>query len=169
MTGARFYRIGAVLLTLGLLAIVFAPEPMLVGLSIAVPIALVAGIVSTSYLARVLVRQPVPRSRFFRMLVESFAGLMAVGVWVGYLSFARVLERARLDGAELPEIPVPPTTVTSPITALLVVLVFTIPVRFALEVYRLRRFRGDVDEREDPIRTDVDLLEGVSSAPTSEE
>jgi hypothetical protein len=146
MTAKRFYGLALLVIILGLWAIVVFPEASLYALSISIPFAVIGGGIATGYLARVFRRQPIPRSRFFRMLIESFFALLLIGVWVGYLSLARILERAHAAGVDVIVIPSPPPAVSSPISALIVIIVFLAPIRFAAEVYRRRRVHGETTE-----------------------
>lgn len=139
MTRAMFYLVVLVAFVAGLVAVLVIPELALVVLVVGVPSAIVSAVVSTAYLAHVFRRQQVPRSRFFRMLLETFVGLMIVGAWVGYLTVARVTERAVAAGVIDWYLPAPPPTVSSPISALVIIAVFSVPTRFAWEVWRRRR------------------------------
>lgn len=139
MSRRRFFATLVATFLFGLVAVAVAPDLALVVLSIAVPISIAAATVSTLYLVRVFRRQPKPRSRFFRMLVETFGALIVVGAWVGYLAVARVTERAVAAGALDWSLPAPPPATTGPISALVVIVTFAAPVRYALEVYRVRR------------------------------
>jgi MFS family permease len=133
--------------TFGLIAIALAPEPTLALLVAGVPAAIVAATVSTIYLRHVFHQQPLPRSRFFRMLLESFYSLLFVGAWVGYLTVGRLTERAHDAGQLSWNVPVPPPAFSAPLSALVVIVVFTPPVRFALVVYRARaRASSSADE-----------------------
>ena len=134
-----FYIRLAVGLVLGLAGIVLVPDVTLLILSISAPAAVVASVFATAYLVRVYNRQPRPRSRFFRMLVETFVGLIAVGAWVTYLSVARALARLAEQGVVVWVPPAPPPSVSAPISALIVTAVFLVPVRFAVTVWRARR------------------------------
>ena len=156
MTAARFYGLVLLFLAIGLEVIIAFPAEALTALVLAIPIAIIAAGISTAYLASIFKRQPIPRSRFFRMLVESFFALFLIGVWVGYLSLARVLERAAASGADVPTIPAPPPNISSPISALIVVIVFAIPIRFAFEVYRRRSLSSKTDQ---PTTEDDDVLD----------
>lgn len=124
---------------LGLGGIVLLPDLTVLILSVSAPTAVVASAFATTYLVRVFQRQPRPRSRFFRMLVETFVGLIVVGAWVTYLSVTRALARLAADGHDVWVLPAPPPEVSAPISALIVTAVFLVPVRFAVSVYRLRR------------------------------
>lgn len=139
VSGRRAYIAAALAFVVGLASVMAAPEPTLVVLASLVPIMIAAATISTVYLARVFQLQPIPRSRFFGMLIESFLALVGLGVWVGYLTVARLSERADFGWI----LPAPPPAISSPISALLVVIVFGAPVRFALEVYRIRRTGHD--------------------------
>jgi hypothetical protein len=151
MTAIRFYLTAGLMLVVGLTLISLFPSESLALLGVGVPAAIIGGMVATFYLSRVFRRQPIPRSRFFRMLIETFFGLILIGVWIGYLSAARVLEKAAADGNPVPFLlPAPPPTISSPISALIIVIVFVGgPIRFALEVWRRRRLAtvaGSTDE-----------------------
>lgn len=136
----RTFYLGLLLLFgAGLAAILVAPELALTVLTVAVPTMIVAAFVSVAYLRRIYGRQPVPRSRFFGMLLETFYALLVLGIWVGYLTVARVTERAQDGGTIDWSVPAPGTMTSAPVSALLVVVVFAGPVRFAAEVYRERR------------------------------
>ena len=130
----------------GLVAIAVAPAQALAVLTILVPFVILAATASTIYLALVFNQQRRPRSVFFRMVVESFVTLCLVGAWIGYLSVARLLERSGIG-----ILPAPSPTHSAPISALIVIVVFWRPIRFALEVYRRRRRTvGDqVSEKEE--------------------
>lgn len=149
-----FYLLLVAVFTLGVYGVVVAPEATLVVLVAFLPVVLVAGAIAVGYLARVYRAQPVPRSRFFGMLIETFTALVCLGLWVGYLSAARLLERSDIGL----RIPAPAPAVSSPISALIVLVVFAAPVRFALEVYLIRRRSSpprsaqdasDLDRRDD--------------------
>ena len=134
-----FYIRLALGVLLGILGIVLLPDVTLLILTISAPAAVVASAFATAYLVRVFQRQPRPRSRFFRMLVETFVGLLLVGAWVTYLSVARALARLAEDGHDVWVPPSPPVSVSAPVSALIVTAVFLVPVRFAVTVYRARR------------------------------
>ena len=121
-------------LVLGIELIVFAPDVALTTLVLAVPLVLVGATISVVYLRRVYLRQPVPRSRFFGMLVSVSARATLVGLWVGYLVVARIGERTGWFA-----IPVPPPAVSSPITGLVIAIWLSPPIVYALAVYRVRR------------------------------
>lgn len=123
----------------GLASIVLWPEPTLAVLTVAVPVSIAAALVAGLYLLRVYRWQPVPRSRFFRLFLETVALLLGVGLWVGYLTVARLMERGVAEGALSWALPAPPPTYSSPTSALVVIAIFVSIVRFALEVYRARR------------------------------
>lgn len=123
----------------GLVSIVLWPEPTLRVLTLGVPVSIAAAIVSGVYLFRVYRKQPVPRSRFFRLFLETIALLLGVGAWVGYLTVARLTERAVAEGNLDWSLPAPAPAYSSPTSALVVIAVFASIVRFALEVYRARR------------------------------
>lgn len=142
MTRRQFYLLVLAASLAGLALILVQPETALVFLLAAVPLSIGSAFVSTLYLRYVFLRQPMPRSRFFRMLVELFGGLLVVGAWVGYLTVARISERAHLAGNIDWNLPAPPTAISSPLSALVVIAVFASPARFAWEVYRLRRTAG---------------------------
>jgi hypothetical protein len=156
MSAARFYAGVALLLVIGMVAIVSFPAEALIILSLGIPFSIVGAMIATFYLSRIFRRQPVPRSRFFRMLIESFFALLLIGVWVGYLSLARVLERAAASGADVPTIPAPPPNISSPISALIVIIVFVGPIRFAVEVYRRRKLSSQTNQ---PTTDDDDALD----------
>ena len=136
MKGRDFYSLLAVVGLAGLVVIMYATETAVAILTAAIPVAIVAAIGSTWYLWRVFRAQPIPRSRFFGMVLELFVALIVLGVWVSYLSVARALDR---DGTLDIHLPAPSTALSQPLTALLVILVFATPVRFAIEVFRVRR------------------------------
>lgn len=138
-TRRRFYLAVALAALAGLGLILVLPDVALVVLAALVPVSIAGAVVSTIYLRRVYVRQPIPRSRFFRMLVEMFGGLLVIGGWVGYLTVARITERAHLAGDIDWNLPAPPTGVSSPLSAVIVIAVFSAPARFAWEIFRLRR------------------------------
>lgn len=145
MTAKRFYGVTLVMLVVGLALIVLFPSESLVILSIAIPVMIGGTAIATAYLAKVFHQQPIPRSRFFRMLVEMFFALLVIGIWVGYLSTARVIEKAVANGEHvLFVLPAPPPSVSAPISALVVVVVFAWPIRFGLEVYARRRLSGRI-------------------------
>jgi len=146
---SKEYAAALTALVVGLILIILLPAESLIALSVGVPVAIVLAGVSTFYLAAVYRWQPIPRSRFFRMLIESFVWLFIVGLWVGYLSLGRVLERAAASGAEVVTFPVPPPNISAPISALVVIIAFISPIRFALEVWRRRR-RTSRTGRPDP-------------------
>ncbi|TMC00963.1 MAG: hypothetical protein E6J41_33790 [Chloroflexi bacterium] len=136
-----------VALVVGLSALLFDPDTTLTILGIGIPVAIASAIVSTIYLYRVFQKQPLPRSRFFAMVLELFYALILLGAWVGYLTVARLTNAA---------VPLPPLTTTTPISALLVIIVFMSPARFAIEVWRVRR----QPPREGPVaETHLDRLE----------
>lgn len=135
MSRGAFYLGLVVAAITGLVAILLFPEPTTIILTACVPIAIAGAVVATTYTVRVYRSQPIPRSRFFGIVLELFYALVLLGVWVGYLTVARLLERAGLGWS----IPAPPPTYSSPISAVVVLLVFTFPVRFALEIFRVRR------------------------------
>lgn len=150
-----FYLLLIGIFVVGLAGVLVGPDQTYAVLVALIPLVLLAGVVSVAYLARVYRAQPVPRSRFFGMLIETFVALVFLGAWVGYLSVARILERTPDIGLR---IPAPPTAVTSPLSALIVLVVFAAPVRFALEVYLIRRKSrpprnakdaSDLDRRDD--------------------
>lgn len=155
----RFYAGLLLTVVLGLVAVAAAPEPTMIVLSIAVPISIAAAVVATLYLRRVFLAQPIPRSRFFRMVLELFSGLLAVGAWVGYLTVARLTERAHVAGTIGWSLPAPGPAHSAPISALIVIAVFASPVRFALEVWRVRRRSARAPEptRRDTLEREIDL------------
>lgn len=142
MTSRRFYLVALAAFALGLVAIVAYPDTALAVLIVLVPLAVLGAVVAVLYMWWVYRRQPTPRSRFFRMALETFGGLLLVGGWVAYLSVARVVERAHAAGDTMLIIPAPPPPISSPISALLVVVVFAGVMRFGAEVYLVRRRPG---------------------------
>lgn len=114
MTRRQFYGGVFAVFVIGLTLIVNFPDVALTILTPAVPLAIIGATLATIYLYRVYRRQPEPRSRFWLMLLETFCALIAVGGWVGYLSFARILERLRLEGQDVFSLPAPPPSVSSP-------------------------------------------------------
>lgn len=139
MTRGNFYLSIILVFAVGLLAVAVQPELTLAVLTVGIPLSILAALVSTLYLARIYRLQPVPRSRFFGMLLETFYALLFVGGWVGYLSVARLTQRLFEAGELGWFISAPPPAVTSPISALVVIVTFAAPVRFALEIFRTRR------------------------------
>jgi hypothetical protein len=141
----------------GIVGIVVAPELALSVLSIAIPITVVAAAIAIVYTLYVYRRQSVPRSRFFGLYVEAVLALLLVGVWVGYLTVARLLERIESEY----RLPAPSALYSAPISALIVLIVFSGPIRFAWELYRRRRFSASVDV---VAEIETEAANGVGSA-----
>lgn len=127
---------------IGVLAIIYAPEAtlnVLIGLVIA---SVIGAVVSTLYLRHVYLDQPKPRSRFFGITLESFYNKIFIGGWVAYLTTARLTERLHAAQAIDWTLPAPPPAVSAPISALVVIVIFASPIRFAIEVWVRRRRSG---------------------------
>ena len=135
MTPKRSLVITALALVAGVIAILLLPVTSLdAAIVIALPPLVACALLAELYLARIYHAQPVPRSRFFRMLVAAQSGKLALGLWVGYLVVARAGDRTGWFS-----IPSPSTDVSGPISGLLVGVVVAIPISYALEIWRVRR------------------------------
>lgn len=139
MTRRRFYIVLLVAFVLGIIGIVVFPAEALTLIIVAVPLAILAAAGSVVYLRRVYGQQPKPRSRFFATTLETFYGLLVLGGWVGYLTVARVTERAQAAGLVEWTLPAPAPNISAPVSGLLILVVFAGPTRFALNVWRARR------------------------------
>lgn len=128
------YLLELAALLLGLGAIVAAPDVAVAVEVVALPIILVVAWISVVYLRIVFLRQPEPRSRFFAMLVGVSARKELLGLWFGYLVIARIGDRAGWF-----ELPVPDTTVTSPISGLVLLIFLSSTIVYGATVYRVRR------------------------------
>jgi len=96
-------------------------------------IAVLTGL-SVIYLRRIYLRQPVPRSRFFAMLVGISSRTWIGALWIGYLTMSRIGERT--GWYSLPNVN---TNVSSPISGLVVAYLMTPPIFYAFNVWRVRR------------------------------
>lgn len=151
MTSRQSYVLAALAFVVGLGLILAFPEPSLTLLLYGVPIAIGAAAVSLLYLVHVFRRQTEPRSRFFKMVLEAFGTLLILGAWVGYLTIVRLAERS---GTLAPGVWAPPPSVSSPVSALLVIVLFLSLVRFAASV-ALIRWRGVVTDEDSDITANV--------------
>lgn len=133
------YGLELALLVLGLLLILAAPDVALAAIVVAVPLTLLASGISIVYLSRVLSYQPIPRSRFFRMLVGVSARVEIIGLWVGYLVIGRISQIAEAKGMIGWSIPTPPSSISSPISGLVIAIFAAPPIAYAVTVWRIRR------------------------------
>lgn len=115
-----------------LVAIIVAPDVALAVELAAVPIVVVAALVSTGYLWRIYQRNPI--GVIWRQLISSQITTAPLVVWVGYLTTARIA-----DELGHVVIPIPPPGTSSPITGLLLILAITPSIRYAIAVRRLGR------------------------------
>lgn len=135
MTPKRSIVITALALVAGLIAILVLPATSLdVAIVVGLPPLVILAILAEVYIVRIYEAQPVPRSRFFRMLVAAQSGKLALGIWIGYLVVARAGDRTGWFS-----IPSPSTEVSGPISGLLLAVVVAIPISYALEIWRVRR------------------------------
>jgi uncharacterized membrane protein YqjE len=135
MTPKRSLATTALALMAGLIAVLVLPATSLdAAIVIGLPPLVVCAVLAELYLARIYRDQPIPRSRFFRMLVAAQSGKLALGLWVGYLVVARAGDRTGWFS-----IPSPSTDVSGPISGLLVGVVVAIPISYAFEIWRVRR------------------------------
>jgi uncharacterized membrane protein YqjE len=135
MTPKRSLAITALALLAGVVAILVLPATSLdAAIVFGLPPLVVLAILAEIYLAKIYRDQPIPRSRFFRMLVAAQSGKIALGLWVGYLVVARAGDRTGWFS-----IPSPSMDVSGPISGLLVGVVVAIPISYALEIWRVRR------------------------------
>ncbi len=152
MTPKRSLATTALALMAGVIAILVLPATSLdAAIVFGLPPLVMLAIVAELYLARIYRDQPVPRSRFFRMLVAAQSGKLALGLWIGYLVVARAGDRTGWFS-----IPSPSTDVSGPISGLLVGVVVAIPISYALEIWRVRRAasRAPTTAAEDEIDLD---------------
>lgn len=159
MTRRKFYLLLGLAFILGTVAIALLPDLALAILVPVSPVVIAAAVISTIYLSLVYLQQKVPRSRFFGMVLDLFVSLAIIGVWSGYVIIARATERAHDAGTLVWNLPAPPANVTPPIGLLIVLIVFANPIRFALEVWRLRRKMPTRKGDEQPLDR-VDTKEG---------
>jgi hypothetical protein len=138
MTPKRSLIITALALVVGIIGVLFLPskEPDVLDvlLVFGLPPLVFFAILSEIYIVRIYHAQPLPRSRFFRMLVAAQSGKLALGVWVGYLIVARAGDRTGWFN-----IPSPSMDVSGPISGLLLAVVVSIPITYAFEIWRVRR------------------------------
>lgn len=135
MTPKRSLVITALALMAGVIAILVLPATSLdAAIVFGLPPLVVCALLAELYLAKIYRDQPIPRSRFFRMLVAAQSGKLALGLWVGYLVVARAGDRTGWFS-----IPSPSMDVSGPISGLLVGVVVAIPISYALEIWRVRR------------------------------
>jgi len=151
MTPKRSLAITAFALVAGIIAILVLPATTLdAAVIIGLPPLVILAILSELYIVRIYERQPAPRSRFFRMLVAAQSGKLALGVWIGYLAVARAGDRTGWFS-----LPSPSTDVSGPISGLLLAVVVAIPIRYALEIWRVRR--ADSRTPTTPEEDEIDL------------
>jgi hypothetical protein len=135
VTPKRSLALTAFALLAGMVAIlVLPPEVADAALVVVLPPLVIGAIIAELYIVRIYERQPVPRSRFFRMLVAAQSGKLALGVWIGYLVVVRAGDRTGWFS-----LPSPSTSVSGPISGLLVGVVVAIPISYAIEIWRVRR------------------------------
>lgn len=135
MTPKRSLALTAFALMAGVFAIlVLSPEAQDAIIVIGLPPLVLLAILSEVYIVRIYHAQPVPRSRFFRMLVAAQSGKLALGVWIAYLVVVRAGDRTGWFS-----LPSPTLAVSGPISGLLVAVVVAIPISYALEIWRVRR------------------------------
>ena len=145
-------------LVAGIAAILVLPATELDAILVTgLPPLVILAVLSELYIVRIYHAQPVPRSRFFRMLVAAQSGKLALGLWIGYLSVARAGVRTGWFS-----IPTPSTDTSGPISALLLAVVVAIPISYALEIWRVRRAasRSSTTVAEDEIDLDRDPERG---------
>jgi hypothetical protein len=135
MTPKHSFILTAFAIAIGVIAIFALPLTSLdVIIIFGLPPLVVIAILSELYIVRIYHAQPIPRSRFFRMLVAAQSGKLALGVWIGYLVVARASDHTGWFA-----IPSPSTDIAGPISGLLVAVVVAIPISYALEIWRVRR------------------------------
>ena len=122
-----------------LVLIYASPELALSAIVLSLPVIAVLSGVSVIYLRRIYRKQPRPRSRFFGMLVGVSARTWIGGVWIGYLTVGRVLDRMHENGYPVATVPVPPPNISSPISGLVVAYLMIPPIIYALNVWSVRR------------------------------
>lgn len=130
----RWRVLEALVLGAGLAAIAAAPRVAIWVIVAGIPIILVAAGFSIVYLARLYRIQPVPRSRFFGMLLGILLRGELAGCWLGYVVLARVSHAT--GGIELP---VPSAEVTTAISGLVILVFLASPVAYAWTIFRIRR------------------------------
>jgi hypothetical protein len=135
MTPKRSLALTVIALVAGIVAILVLPATSLdTIIVVGLPPLVILAVLSELYILRIYHDQPVPRSRFFRMLVAAQSGKLALGLWVGYLVVARAGDRWGWFA-----LPSPSTDVSGPISGLLLAVVVAIPISYALEIWRVRR------------------------------
>ncbi len=135
MTPKRSLATTALALMAGVIAILVLPATSLdAAIVFGLPPLVACAMLAELYLAKIYRDQPIPRSRFFRMLVAAQSGKLALGLWVGYLVVARAGDRTGWFS-----IPSPSMDVSGPISGLLVGVVVAIPISYAFEIWRVRR------------------------------
>lgn len=152
MTPKRSLALTALALIAGVFAIlVLPPEAQDAVIVIGLPPLVFLAILSEGYIVRIYHAQPVPRSRFFRMLVAAQSGKLALGVWIAYLVVVRAGDRTGWFS-----LPSPTLAVSGPISGLLVAVVVAIPISYAWEIWRVRRAasRADTTAMEDEVDLD---------------
>jgi hypothetical protein len=135
MTPKRSLALTVLALVAGIVAILVLPATYLdTIIVVGLPPLVVLAVLSELYILRIYHAQPVPRSRFFRMLVAAQSGKLALGIWIGYLVVARAGDRWGWFA-----LPSPSMEVSGPISGLLLAVVVAIPISYALEIWRVRR------------------------------
>jgi hypothetical protein len=152
MTPKRSLVITALALMAGIIAILVLPAMSLdAALVLGLPPLVILAIISEVYIVTIYNAQPVPRSRFFRMLVAAQSGKLLLGVWIGYLVVVRAGDRTGWFN-----LPSPSTDVSGPVSGLLLAVVVAIPISYAFEIWRVRRTasRADTTAMEDEVDLD---------------
>jgi hypothetical protein len=152
VTPKRSLALTALAVSAGLIAIfVLPPEIADAALVVSLPPLVILALLSEGYIVRIYHAQPVPRSRFFRMLVAAQSGKLALGVWIAYLVVVRAGDRTGWFS-----LPSPTTAISGPISGLLVAVVVAIPISYAWEIWRVRRTasRADTTKMEDEVDLD---------------
>lgn len=114
-----------------LATVVLFPEQAVIVELIAVPIVVVAAVVSVAYLIQVYVANPI--GVIWKHIVGNQITTLPLVLWVGYLTVVRIASTLHAF------IPAPSPVTSAPITGLLLILAITPSIRYAIAVYQLRR------------------------------
>lgn len=159
MTPKRSLALTVIALVAGVVAILVLPATQLDAIIVVgLPPLVVLAVLSELYIVRIYHAQPVPRSRFFRMLVAAQSGKLALGIWIGYLVVARAGDRTGWFS-----IPSPSMDVSGPISGLLLAVVVAIPITYALEIWRVRRAASRTPTT--AVEDEIDLDREPETAP----
>lgn len=130
----------------GVVAVLVAPRPMALLLSMLLPVSIAAVVVSVVYMSWVYHAMTPPRPVFFRMLLGSAVAKVAAGIMIGYLGVA-----ALSDWLGWSTIPTPDPVTRAALVILSIMMALTPPVWYALTIAmgrrRAARSEFDTDHR----------------------